>query len=640
MSGNVLFEVIVFLVGAVVCVPLAKKFGLSSVLGYLIAGILIGPYVLGFVGEEGEDILHFAEFGVVIMLFLIGLEIEPGNFWKMRKTIVGMGGLQLLFTLILAYPLFTYLGYSWKVSLVISMAVVLSSTAIVLQTIKEKGLFDTSYGTSAFSVLLFQDIIVIPMLAIIPLLTETTHAAGNGHQEEMSAYMLENLPLGFQALAVLLSMVLVVVAGRYLIVPLLRLVATTRLRELLVATALLIVLGFAFVMELVGLSPALGAFLGGVVLATSEFKHELESNLEPFKGLLLGLFFIAVGASVNFIVIEENPLLIGGLVIGVIALKAAVLFLVGTLFRMQTDQKLLLSIGLAQVGEFAFVLLSFAFQLRILDRVQLDLMLVVTALSMTLAPILGIINERLILPRVGTKESQRRAMDHIARSQKVILLGFGHFGSSVGRFLRSHGIEATILDRDSNRVDLLRKMGFEVYYGDATRMDLLESAGIADASLLICALDDPDTTVSLVKRLKEQYPKLKLLVRAKSRYDAYELLNMGIEDVYRESLDTSLKLASDVLHHMGFRKYTIHRQAQNFIKYDDDSLKRLAQEPRNSEKYIFRAREEIELQEKLLSEDLQRGIVEDDHQWDSEQMRIKDEKDNNKRTPNNTEPGH
>ncbi|WP_424964390.1 monovalent cation:proton antiporter-2 (CPA2) family protein [Ekhidna sp.] len=623
MSGSILFQAIIFLAGAIICVPIAKRFGLSSVLGYLMAGILIGPYVLGFVGEEGDDILHFAEFGVVIMLFLIGLEIEPKSFWKMRKSIVGMGGAQLIATLTLSYVAFSYYGYDWKVSLVISMAVVLSSTAIVLQTLKEKGLMETNYGAASFSILLFQDIIVIPMLAIIPLLSskDVSDIGTAGHEGELQTYLLEDLPIGVQGFAVILSVVLVILAGRYLFVPMLRLVAKAKVRELLSASALIIVLGLALVMELVGLSPALGAFLGGVVLATSEFKHELESNLEPFKGLLLGLFFMAVGASINFIIIADNPIMISGLVLGVILLKAVVIFGVAALFRLKMDQRLLLAVGLAQVGEFAFVLLSFAFQLNILDREQLDMMLVVTAVSMTLAPILGMINERLILPRIGTRESEERTMDHIARSHKTILVGFGHFGSTVGRFLRSHGIEATILDHDSNRVDLLRKMGFEVYYGDATRPDLLESAGIEEAELLISAVDNPDTTLTLVELVKEKYPHVKIMARAKGRYDAYELLNMGVQHVYRESLESSVKLAGDVLAHMGFRKYSILRQAQNFIKYDEESLRRMADQPKDTEEYIFQAREEIQQQEKLLEDDLKRGIIDDDHHWDSAEMR-------------------
>ena len=619
MTGSILFQAIVFLAGAIFCVPLAKRLGLSSVLGYLLAGILIGPYLLGFVGEEGEDILHFAEFGVVMMLFLIGLEINPKDFWKMRTTIVGMGGTQVAVTMLLSHGLFLLLGFDWKVALTISMDVALSSTAITLQTLKEKGLFDTIYGASSFSILLFQDIIVIFMLGALPLLSGAVpDTTGDDH----GGKLLDNLPLWLQTLAILLSVMAIITAGRYLIAPMLRQAAKTRVRELLTASALLIVLGISFLMEIVGLSPALGAFLGGVVLANSEFKHELESTLEPFKDLLLGLFFMAVGASINFIVIRENPLAVGGILLSVIILKAIVLFLVGTIFKIKLDQRLLLTVGLAQIGEFAFVLFSFAFQLKILDKTQMDMMLVVTALTMTLTPILAILNERLLLPNIGTKESEKRPVDQIAKTRKVIMVGFGHFGSTVGRFLRSNGVKATILDHDSNRVDFLRKMGFEVYYGDATRMDLLESAGIADADILIIAVDYPDTTFKLVEIVGKKYPNVKLMVRARNRYDAYELINMGVENIYRESLDTSVKLACDVLNQMGFRKYTLHRQAQRFIKSDEEALRRLAKQPRHEEEYIFKAREEIAMQEKLLEEDTRRNFSTDDHHWDSEQMRL------------------
>ncbi len=419
-------------------------------------------------------------------------------------------------------------------------------------------------------------------------------------------------------------MVFVVLAGRYLFVPILRVVAKTRLRELFSASALLIVMAIAYLMELVGLSPALGAFLGGVVLATSEFKHELESNLEPFKGLLLGLFFIAVGASINFAMVIENPVEISLMVVGVIALKALVLFVVASFFKIKVDQKLLIAVGLAQVGEFAFVLLSFSNQLGILSGEQLDLFLVITAISMTLAPLLSIFNERLILPKIGTKEAEEQPMDAIEKRHKVILVGFGHFGSTIGRFLRANGIEATVLDHDSNRVDLLRKLGFEVYYGDATRLDLLESAGVAEADLLISAIDDPDATLQMVEVLKHNYPDLKLLLRAKSRVDAYQLLNAGATNIYRESLDTSVRMAGEALHFLGHRKYTIHRQEQNFKKYDEESLRRLADKVLNSEEYIFKAREEIAQQEELLKEDLKRGnIADDDTSWDSESMRAR-----------------
>ena len=389
MSGDFLFQAVIYLCAAVVCVPIAKKFGLSSVLGYLLAGILIGPYILGFIGEEGEDILHFAEFGVVMMLFLIGLEIEPRAFWSMRKTILGLGGAQVAITVLLCFALLTVLGYSWQSGLSISMALALSSTAIVLQTLKEKNLMETVYGASSFSILLFQDIIVIPMLAVVPLLGSVHDSLANDGHGGGHVSIMSELPIGLQAVFVLLSVVLVVLAGRYLFVPVLRVVAKTRLRELFSASALLIVMAIAFLMELVGLSPALGAFLGGVVLATSEFKHELESNLEPFKGLLLGLFFIAVGASINFGMIIENPTEVTLMVFGVVLLKVIVLYLVATFFKISIDQKLLIAIGLAQVGEFAFVLLTFAKQFEILTQNQLDLFLVVTAISMTLAPFLS-----------------------------------------------------------------------------------------------------------------------------------------------------------------------------------------------------------------------------------------------------------
>ncbi|MCP4053189.1 MAG: potassium transporter [Mesoflavibacter sp.] len=627
MSGSLLFEAIVFLAGAIICVSIAKRLGLSSVIGYLLAGVLIGPYVFGFIGEEGEDILHFAEFGVVVMLFLIGLEIEPKNFWNMRKSILGMGGIQVALTVGLTYVFFAFLGYEWQVALAIGMAVALSSTAIALQTIKEKGLMNTTFGSSSFSILLFQDIIVIFMIGALPLLSNSSEHASNEASHSASS-LIQSLPIGLQTLAIILSVVVIVLAGRLIVVPMLRKVAQTGVRELLIAAAFLIVFGISYLMEFVGLSPALGAFLGGVVLSTSEFKHELESTLEPFKNLLLGLFFMAVGASINFVVIANSPLTIGGILLAIIAIKALVLFITGRIFKLKLDQNVLLTFSLAQVGEFAFVLLSFAFQLNILEQEQMDMMLVITAVSMSLTPILAVINERLILPKIGTKESIKRPMDHIAKSQKVILVGFGHFGSTVGRFLRSHGVEATILDFDSNRVDFLRKMGFEVYYGDATREDLLESAGIAEAKLLICATNKVSVAKAISKIVKEKYPHVEMLVRTKNRYDAYELLNLDVTNIYRETLDTSLALASDALNKLGFRKYTLNRQVQNFIKYDEASLRRLASEPKREEDYVFMARKEIEQQEKLLEDDFKRGIVAYDNHWDSEHIRKQLEKSN------------
>lgn len=618
MSGSFLFQAVVYLTAAVVCVPVAKRLGLGSVLGYLLAGIIIGPFILGFIGEEGEDVMHFAEFGVVMMLFLIGLELEPNRFIRMWKSITGLGGMQLGITALALFGALSWYGFDWRPSLALALALGLSSTAIVLQTLKEKGLMKTRSGQGSFAVLLFQDIAVIPILAILPLLA-VSGSAVDGHDQHS---LMEDLPGWLQTLAVLGSVGVVIFAGRYLIVPALRLVSKTRLRELFTASALLIVVAIAFLMETVGLSPALGTFLAGVVLANSEFRHELESDLEPFKGLLLGLFFIAVGASINFGLIGARPVEVVTFVVGIMALKFVVLLLVGKTFRFSTDQNLMFAVGLSQVGEFAFVLVSFMSQLNILNREWVDMMLAVTAISMTITPLLILVNDRLVLPRVGTqRERDSRPMDEMEEDNQVILVGFAHYGSNLGRFLRAHGVEATILDNDSDRVDLLRKMGFKVYYGDATRYDLLLSAGAEKASILVSAIGDLETNYRLVETVNKHFPNLRLMLRARNRYDAYELLELGIDDIYRQSLDTSVRMGVDVLHKLGFRRYSVYRSAQDFIKYDEASLRKLAKERHNKERYISSVREEIDGQEKLLRRDREFKPSTTDHSWDSEEMR-------------------
>lgn len=604
MTGSILFEAIAFLAAAIICVPIAKRLGLSSVIGYLLAGIIIGPYVLGVIGEEGESIMHFAEFGVVVMLFLVGLEIEPKDFWNMRKTILGMGGAQVFGTILLSFIILYMLGVSWVVALTAAMAISLSSTAITLQTIKDKGLLNTTFGNSSFSILLFQDIVVILMLGALPVICSCGDDVQYDHPTATN--VLDSLPLGLQTIAIILSIAAIVLSGRYIFLPILRLVARAGVRELLVAAALFIVFGLAFIMESVGLSPALGAFLGGVVLATSEYKHELESTLDPFKGLLLGLFFMSVGASINFLVISDNPIKITLLVIGVIMVKGIVLYVVGSIFRLKIDQKLLLTVGLAQIGEFAFVLLSFAYSLHMLDSTELDILLVVTALTMALTPILAISNERLILPHIGTRESEEKPADTIGKKPKVILVGFGHFGSPIARFLRANNVDTVILDQDSNRVDLLRKMGFAVYYGDAHRMDLLESAGIDTAEILISAIDNEEGNLNLAKKIKKHYPHIKLMVRAKNRYAAYDLINIGVEHIYRESIDTSIRLASDVLLHMGIDSDKVDNQAKRFFQFDEESLTKLAAKTEDEKEYIFKVKEAIAQQENLLLEDQNR----------------------------------
>jgi len=617
MSESFLYQAVVYLAAALVCVPFAKKLGMGSVLGYLFAGILIGPFVLGFIGEEGEDIMHAAEFGVVMMLFLVGLELEPSAIWKMKNRILGVGMSQVLVTATVITGIGIVLGLTWQSALAVSLALAMSSTAIVIQTLKEKGLMNAESGKSSFAVLLFQDIAVIPILALLPLLAVTSSDVSHGSHGGGIA----DLPAWLQTIAVLGAVGVIILAGNYLVSPFLRIIAKTHIRELFTAAGLLLVVGIAALMQTVGLSPALGTFLAGVVLANSEFKHELESDIDPFKGLLLGLFFIAVGASINFELIGNETLTITGLTIGVLITKTVILASIGMFSKLKTDQNLLFMIGLSQVGEFAFVLFSFMNQTQILEPHLIELMMAVTAISMATTPIFFLILEKLILPRFGTKETEDKPADEIEQQHKIIIAGFSHFGSSIGRFLRANGIEATILDNNSDRVDLLRKMGFKVYYGDATRVDLLHAAGADQATLLISAIDDPEITLHLVEVMNKHFPHVELMIRTPHRFYGYELMEHGVKNIYRDSLDTSIRLGVDVLKKLGFRSYTATRAGQNFLKYDETAFKHLYEFRKDQKNYIVRVKEKIEEQEKLLQNDLQVNPTTGDHAWDSDHMR-------------------
>jgi monovalent cation:H+ antiporter-2, CPA2 family len=617
--SDFLLQALVFLGAGVICVPLAKKLGLSSVLGYLIAGIIIGPFVFGFIGTEGADIMHVAEFGVVVMLFLIGLELEPSAFWAMRRTIIGMGSAQMLITTLVLVPVLIYgFDFRWQVALAASLAFSLSSTAIVLQSLKEKGLSKTRAGKSSFAVLLFQDIAVIPILAMIPLLA----GAGNGNMPHSENALIDEYPGWIKALLVGGAVGIVHLAGRYLFVPFLRVISKTNLRELFTATSLLLVVGVSFLMQIVGLSPALGAFIAGVVLANSEFKHELESDLEPFKGILLGLFFIAVGATINFRLLWQEPiqiLLLSGLIL---VIKFIILFLIGKYFKFRTDQNLLFSFGMSQAGEFAFVIFSFAGQVDLINTEWSEKLMAITTITMIFTPLLLLLNEKLIDPYFGVRTTGKdKEADTIDQKHKVMIIGFGHFGSTIGRLLRVNGIEATILDNDSDRVELLRKMGFKVYYGDATRIDLLKAAGASEATHMIAAIDSPDINHELIQMVRKHFPHLRIFARARNRYDAYELMEMGVEKIYRETLYTAVHLGVDVLSALGFRRYSATRQGMKFIEYDEKALARLAGSRHNIKEYVLSVRQEIELQEKLLQNDLHTNLTAADHSWDSQHLR-------------------
>ncbi len=610
------FQAMIYLAAAVIMVPIAKKLGLGSVLGYLMAGILIGPALFGFIGNEGQDIMHFAEFGVVMMLFIIGLELEPERLWKRRKSIIGLGGLQVLLSAIVVAAVANFLfGMQWREAVALGMILSLSSTAIILQTLNEKGLMQSAAGQSSFSVLLFQDISVIPMLALFPILATSKTIQSS---TEAGGTWVSGFPGWAQTLVTLGSVASIIVAGRYIIRPVFRMVAATRLSEVFTATALLLVVGIAVLMTQVGLSPALGTFLAGVVLANSEYKHELESDIEPFKGLLLGLFFISVGASINFHLIAQEPATIIGLVLLLMIVKASVLLSLGKVFKLSIDQNMLFACALCQVGEFAFVLFSFSTKEGILPATIVDLMVAVVAISMALTPMVLLLNEKVLMPKLGTKESEEENKpDEIDESNPVIIAGFGHFGNIIGRFLRAHNIGTTILDIDSDRVDVLRKMGFKVYYGDASRFELLSAAGASRAKIIIIAIDNAEKRLEMIETIKKHFPNLRMLARAKNRFDAYDQMNAGMLHVYRETLDTSIRVGLDAMKFLGYRAYSAQRAARTFLKYDELSLKKLAS-IREEDQYIVTARELIEELESVIKADNHNIITNRDAAWDEE----------------------
>lgn len=613
MQGDFFYQAFVYLGAAVIAVPVAKKLGLGSVLGYLIAGVLIGPFMFGFIGEEGQDVMHFAEFGVVMMLFLVGLELQPSLLWKLKTPILGLGGMQVTLTAgIITVLIILSTTLPWQTALAIGLTLALSSTAIVLQTLNEKGLMKSEGGQNAFSVLLFQDIAVIPILAFFPLLAvnEITTVGTHGHN------WIETLPIALRTLVILGGIAFIVFAGRHLISPAFRLIAQTGLRELFTVAALLLVISITLLMTKLGLSPALGTFLAGVVLAQSEYRHELETDIEPFKGLLLGLFFIAVGASIDFQLIGNNPGLITLIVVGLIVVKLIVLAIIGKIFGMRTDSNLLFTFGLAQGGEFAFVLFSYGLQNGVMNSDTTDPLIAAVAISMALTPLLMLVNEKFIQPNVGTKEEEKRKEDFIDEQNAIIIAGFGRYGSTIGRFLQANGKQATYLDIDPNNVDLLRKMGLKVFYGDASRPDLLHAAGGGDARLLIVAVDQHDKAMEIIKTAKKHFPHLKIISRAKSWSSYGEMLDMDIHHIYREYLDTSLRMAADVLGLMGHRHYPVQRAVKKFRKHDEMNLRQLINERHEKKDMLLSGKQHFQDLEKMMLDDIESEGKDKDLGWD------------------------
>jgi monovalent cation:proton antiporter-2 (CPA2) family protein len=618
-----LLYALVYLGAAVIAVPLAKRLGLGSVLGYLIAGVVIGP-VAGLVGSETVTLQHFAEFGVVMMLFLVGLELEPDTLWSMRNKLFGLGGLQVVATCGLFTAGGLALGLQWQVALAIGLILCLSSTAIVLQTFSERGLTGTAGGRSAFSVLLFQDIAVIPMLALIPLLA-LPELAGAGAEAHSAGHGDTSLVAGLDGSAragvVLGAIALVVAGGRYLSRPLFAFVARSGLREAFTAASLLLVIGVAVLMTLVGLSPALGTFLAGVVLANSEFRHELEANIEPFKGLLLGLFFITVGAGVDFNVLVSGPGTIIGLTLAVMAVKALVLFALAIAFRVRRSDGWLFTLSLAQAGEFGFVLLSFSLQNHVLPPDLAPVLSLVVGLSMFLTPLLFIAYDRLVVPRYVGGDEEREA-DTIDQHHPVIIAGIGRFGQIINRLLSANDIPTVVLDRDVGQLDNMARVGIKSYYGDVTKPDLMHTAGIEQASLLAVAIDQPEAAVELVAAVRREYPRLKILARAFDRNHYYRLLHAGADHVVIETHHSALAMGTELLKCLGIHPF---RAEQMKAAFDDverrghEDMFALWQEEsegeRESKNYLERYRQLNEILNDIMSRDRSDGHSRSERGW-------------------------
>ncbi len=598
MDGFLLLAFL-FLIAGVIAVPIASRLGLGSVLGYLIAGIVISP-ILDILHVDVVSIQHFAEFGVVMMLFLVGLELQPRMLWEMRNKLLGLGGLQVVVTAALITAIAMALGQGWTVALAIGLVFSLSSTAIVLQTLNEKGLMKSDGGQSSFSVLLFQDIAVIPMLAFLPLLALpellelSTAAHGSTDDGHASLSLVDRLEGWQRALLTAGAIAFVVIVGSYLIRPIFRFIAVARLRELFTATALLLLIAIALLMVVVGLSPALGTFLAGVVLANSEYRHELESNIDPFKGLLLGVFFITVGAAIQFDLLFNNLGMFVGLTIGLIALKAAVLYILSRVFGIGGADRWLFTLGLAQAGEFGFVLLSFAVASSVLPDALAEQLLLVVALSMLLTPLLFILYERLIAPRFVA--TQARAADKIDETGKVIVAGHGRFGGIVNRILLAAGFKTVVLDYQSEQLDMLRAFGVKVFFGDAMRPDLLHAAGIEEAKMLVIAIDDKESATELVRYVTENHPHVYIVARAIDRHHVYELWNAGARDIIRETFDASLRAGRSALEALGVHPYDAERQVRGFVINDQDQMLALASSydpnipAHENEEYVRRTR--------------------------------------------------
>ncbi|GAA3576017.1 glutathione-regulated potassium-efflux system protein KefB [Gibbsiella greigii] len=558
MEGNTLLTaILLFLFAAVVTVPIARRLGIGAVLGYLIAGVAIGPWGLGFIRDVAE-ILHFSELGVVFLMFIIGLELNPAKLWALRRSIFGVGAGQVLITAALLAALLCLSRFSWQAAVIGGIGLAMSSTAMALQLMREKGMNRNEGGQLGFSVLLFQDMAVIPALALIPILV------GGGTSDDW-----QKIALKVAAFAGML------IGGRYLLRPLFRYIAASGVREIFTAGALLVVLGAALFMDALGLSMALGTFIAGVLLAESEYRHELEIAIEPFKGLLLGLFFISVGMALNMGVLYTHlaEVLIG--VVALIALKSCVLYGLARVFGLRTSVRLQFAGVLSQGGEFAFVLFSAAATQHLLDADQLALLLVVVTLSMITTPLLMQIIDRILARRYNAASEDEEIPYVEDDDPQVIIVGFGRFGQVIGRLLMANKMRVTVLERDVSAVSMLRRYGYKVYYGDATELELLRAAGAEKAKSIVITSNGPEDTMEIVHLCQQHFPHLSILARARGRVEAHELLQAGVELFSRETFSSALELGRKALMTLGMHPHQAYRAQQHFRRLDMRMLREL-----------------------------------------------------------------
>jgi len=579
--GEFLLQATIYLAACVIAVPVSKRIGLGSVLGYIIAGAIIGELNI-FFGVSAEDLHHYAEFGVVLLLFVIGLELEPRALWQMRHKLIGLGGLQVSATTIIIAAGANLLGLTWGTSIALGLAFSLSSTAIVLQTLTEKGLTQTEGGRSSLSVLLTQDVAFIPMLIIIPLLGITSghsiltgaHGTDTSHENiEVARQFIEQLPPWGSALLTLGCVAFIVGSGYILNRPFFRYVNRSGLLEITTAATLLVVIFAALLMTLVGLSPALGTFLAGVMLANSEFKHEIESNISPFKSLFLGLFFVTIGSSINFHLLFWNFFTIIGMTIALILLKISVLYPIARIFSLRGRDQWLFTLGLAQAGEFSIVLIQFMQQIHVIGGGLSDTLLLVTTMSMILTPALFIAYDF-----VASREGQNveTMAEEIDEQQPVIIAGVGRFGQTVNEMVRANGFNTTVLDSDINVINLMRKMDIKAYLGDPSRPELLEAAGLAKAEILVVAIDDVDTITKVVTYARMRRPDLYIITRAHDREHVYRLYQAGASEIIRETFDSSLRAGRYVIQKLGIPEDEAHYRARGFYRFNRRSTRELA----------------------------------------------------------------